>query len=101
VIELEAVAATVSEDYKKTNYFMRIDNTINGMAVAEDIEVLRAVFLTFSNYQIAHIKANDIKLDHEFYVFYCSMRNASWAQGVNDIKNPYYGASMLKCGEKR
>ena len=101
VVELETIAATVSEDYKKTNYFMLIENTINGMAVAEDIEVLRAVFLTFSNYQIGHIKANDIKLEKEFHVFYCSMRNASWAQGVDDIKNPYYGASMLKCGEKK
>ena len=32
-------------------------------------------------------------------VVYCSMANASWLQSKGDIRNPYYGVSMLACGE--
>ncbi|MHA1568971.1 MAG: DUF3347 domain-containing protein [Alphaproteobacteria bacterium] len=30
---------------------------------------------------------------------YCSMYQGSWLQNGNDIRNPYYGSSMLTCGE--
>ncbi|MCP4450592.1 MAG: DUF3347 domain-containing protein, partial [Planctomycetes bacterium] len=37
------------------------------------------------------------------YQFHCPMafdnQGASWLQNVNDIKNPYFGDMMLKCGE--
>lgn len=32
-------------------------------------------------------------------VAYCSMNPGSWLQMGKEIRNPYYGASMLKCGE--
>ena len=32
-------------------------------------------------------------------VAYCPMAPGSWLQKGEDIRNPYYGASMLKCGE--
>jgi len=32
-------------------------------------------------------------------VAYCSMNPGSWLQKGKEIRNPYYGASMLKCGE--
>ncbi len=32
-------------------------------------------------------------------VAYCSMKPGSWLQKGEVIRNPYYGASMLKCGE--
>ena len=32
-------------------------------------------------------------------VAYCSMAPGSWLQTGTNIRNPYYGASMLKCGE--
>jgi len=32
-------------------------------------------------------------------VVYCSMAPGSWLQQDEKIRNPYYGASMLKCGE--
>ncbi|MFC1887619.1 DUF3347 domain-containing protein [Candidatus Cloacimonadota bacterium] len=33
------------------------------------------------------------------YVAYCSMSPGSWLQQDEDIRNPYYGSQMLKCGE--
>ena len=32
-------------------------------------------------------------------VAYCPMAPGSWLQTGTEIRNPYYGASMLKCGE--
>ena len=32
-------------------------------------------------------------------VMYCSMARGSWLQRDTTIANPYYGASMLRCGE--
>ncbi len=31
-------------------------------------------------------------------VVFCSMAKGSWLQKAGEIRNPYYGASMLKCG---
>jgi len=35
----------------------------------------------------------------DIYVAYCSMKPGSWLQQNDDIRNPYYGSEMLKCGE--
>ncbi len=32
-------------------------------------------------------------------VVYCGMAKASWLQKGKEIRNPYYGASMLTCGD--
>ncbi|MDF1562398.1 MAG: DUF3347 domain-containing protein [Deltaproteobacteria bacterium] len=32
-------------------------------------------------------------------VVFCSMAKGSWVQSGEDIRNPYYGAKMLACGE--
>lgn len=32
-------------------------------------------------------------------VVFCSMAKGSWVQRPGPIRNPYYGASMLECGE--
>lgn len=36
--------------------------------------------------------------DSSIYVQYCPMAEASWLSENKEIKNPYYGASMLNCG---
>ena len=33
------------------------------------------------------------------WVLYCPMAKSSWVQASADVHNPYYGASMLTCGE--
>lgn len=33
------------------------------------------------------------------YVMFCSMAKSSWVQTGADVRNPYYGQSMLTCGE--
>ncbi|QDP84900.1 DUF3347 domain-containing protein [Chryseobacterium sp. SNU WT5] len=36
--------------------------------------------------------------DDSVFVQYCPMADASWLSAEKEIRNPYYGSSMLKCG---
>ncbi|KQC00857.1 DUF3347 domain-containing protein [Pedobacter sp. Hv1] len=67
-----------------------------------DIEVQRALYADLSTDFIARVKSSGLK-SGEIYVEYCPMalndKGASWLSNQKDIKNPYYGESMLTCGE--
>lgn len=69
---------------------------------AADIEVQRTAFAALSADFIEKVKASGVNTG-EVYVEYCPMamndKGASWLSNEKDIKNPYYGASMLTCGE--
>lgn len=43
---------------------------------------------------VANFKANAA----EAYLHYCPMKKASWLSDSKEVKNPYYGSKMLKCG---
>lgn len=43
---------------------------------------------------VANFKANSA----EAYLHYCPMKKASWLSDSKEVKNPYYGSKMLKCG---
>ena len=65
---------------------------------AADLEAARKAFARLSESVIAAAKAQGwqglgVKLA------YCPMVDASWLQKEQQIRNPYYGSSMLTCGE--
>lgn len=66
-------------------------------AAAEDIEGIRAAFVSLSD-EIA-----EATLPEGYSLAFCPMANnlqgANWVQKGQDIHNPYFGASMLTCGE--
>lgn len=72
------------------------------ITTATNIEVQRTLFSDLSNEMVTKVKAAGIK-SGEVYVEYCPMalndKGASWLSNQKEIKNPYYGASMLECGE--
>ncbi|RYY45778.1 MAG: DUF3347 domain-containing protein [Chitinophagaceae bacterium] len=44
--------------------------------------------------------AKSLKLSSQpIYLQYCPMKKASWLSSEKQIRNPYYGSSMLTCGE--
>ncbi len=67
-----------------------------------DIERLRSAFEFISDGMIDMTKAFS-PLSETLYVQYCPMafnnKGADWISRDVDIKNPYFGASMLTCGE--
>lgn len=63
----------------------------------KDIEGLRESFKKLSE---VYIKNADPKAMKGLIKASCPMANAKWIQKEGTLKNPYYGKSMLECGEK-
>ena len=69
---------------------------------ASDIEVQRAAYEVLSNNMIELVKKSGLS-SGELYVDYCPMafddKGAAWLSNNKEIRNPYFGDKMLKCGE--
>jgi Cu(I)/Ag(I) efflux system membrane fusion protein len=102
--------ALVSDDFEtsKTKYekvnlsLSHLDSqTFKTSSSINNIDELREVFIQLSEAVIAVAKVNNPTED-SLYVLRCPMANksegASWLSFSKEVKNPYYGASMLKCG---
>lgn len=66
------------------------------LAAAKNIEAMRDAFSELSKPMAmwaTMLKAKEIN------VIYCSMKPGSWLQKDKKIRNPYYGANMLTCGQ--
>lgn len=72
------------------------------LAKVENIAALREIFDELSTTMIGLVKSFGL-LDETMYVQYCPMANsdkgAEWLSRSSEIANPYYGSSMLRCGE--
>lgn len=68
---------------------------------AADLKTTRLAFGDLSDAVIAAGKAELWKDVPEVKVAYCPMVKKSWVQKEAEIRNPYYGKSMLTCGEFR
>ncbi|RZK92300.1 MAG: DUF3347 domain-containing protein [Pedobacter sp.] len=77
-------------------------NLASKITTAADIEKQRLLFSNLSNEMIAQVKAAGLK-NGEVYVEYCPMalndKGAFWLSNKKEIRNPYYGESMMDCGE--
>ncbi len=69
----------------------------NALAISEATNVVmqRDLFAALSTSMIALTKATK---SAKSYVQYCPMVNASWLSDKKEVRNPYYGDKMLKCG---
>lgn len=70
------------------------------IAETDDVEVQREKFFELTTAFIEHAKAND--MGAKLFVQYCPMAfnntGASWVSLSSEIRNPYFGDRMLKCG---
>lgn len=65
---------------------------------ANNIEKQRAAFNDVSTIMWKLVKSSD-KVNQPVYYQFCPMKKANWLSLEKDIKNPYYGLSMLTCGK--
>ena len=74
----------------------------NTMASAKDIKEMRNNFDEFSETMIGLVKSFQLT-SKELYVLHCPMadnnKGADWLSASSEIKNPFYGSTMLTCGE--
>jgi Cu(I)/Ag(I) efflux system membrane fusion protein len=84
--------------------------TIQGIAAAsvwsegEDLAAARAAFLPFSTQvvKLVQLLQADESNSRSLKVYHCPMapKPGLWFQAKGPLRNPYYGAKMLSCGEE-
>jgi len=76
---------------------------LNKIVKSAEIESMRNAFEELSDEIIAAVEKFGVPQDKTLYKTHCPMafdnKGADWLQLDEDILNPYFGASMLKCGE--
>lgn len=84
------------------NYSMELGKNLERANETEDIDQLRESFIPISKIIIG-LNESFEPLDYKVYVQHCPMANnnkgADWLSKEKEIKNPYFGSSMLDCGE--
>jgi hypothetical protein len=92
--ELQKSLTSVSNSKKATESASKI-------AAAADLEAQRKEFSTLSNEITSLVKVSKLSMG-SIYLEYCPMANnnkgAYWLSNEKQIKNPYFGDAMLKCG---
>ena len=68
------------------------------VAKAKDLKSARQAFKPLSASLIKYLADNKAGKG-VYHEAYCPMAKASWLQTEKDVRNPYYGKSMLDCGE--
>ncbi|MBG6233984.1 hypothetical protein IWX76_000539 [Pedobacter sp. CAN_A7] len=71
------------------------------ITAAKNLDTQRTLYATLNNHFIALLKDTGLE-SGELYVAHCPMalndKGASWVSQVKEIRNPYFGESMLTCG---
>lgn len=79
----------------------KVNNEAAKIAQAGSMEDQRKAFTALSNEMITLVKSTGIS-SGEIYLEYCPMANNNkggyWLSNEKEIRNPYYGDKMLKCG---
>ncbi|MFC1737447.1 efflux RND transporter periplasmic adaptor subunit [Planctomycetota bacterium] len=79
-----------------------ISESLESIEAETDIEQARKVFEAFSIEVLTIIERFGVRGAKTLYRFHCPMafnnKGADWLQTDDDTRNPYFGASMLKCG---
>jgi len=68
------------------------------ISVTKDLKKQRDYFAGLSSNMASVAKAFKLS-DKPVYVQYCPMKKASWLSSEKQIRNPYFGSSMLTCGK--
>ena len=88
-------------EMKQHMEFMKVNTKIiadaQKIADSKDLKKQRETFQSLSDN--FYTMAKGVKLSTEpIYQQYCPMKKAAWLSRESSVKNPYYGSSMLTCG---
>ncbi|RPJ56720.1 MAG: DUF3347 domain-containing protein [Acidobacteria bacterium] len=85
------------ESLTKNPDFGAIGQAASGLP-GKNLAQARDQFFLLSKPIIAELQSNP-SVRKSAFAYKCSMANKTWAQGKKEVRNPYYGKSMQKCGE--
>jgi hypothetical protein len=92
-----ALAQAVRADAARS-FALELAVQAEALAKAKDLATARQAFRPLSDSLIRYVKTANLPAGtlHEVY---CPMAKASWLQAGTTIRNPYWGAAMLNCGQ--
>ena len=100
--EAKVAASAIELGAKALDNGAALTATAAKIAAAANIDSQRTLFAELSNDFIARVKSSGLTAG-EVYVEYCPMalndKGASWLSNQKEIRNPYFGESMMSCGE--
>jgi Cu(I)/Ag(I) efflux system membrane fusion protein len=92
----EALAKAVREN-PATTIHAEVAAQADALMKAKDLVAARTALKPLSELLIKYAKANKLT-PGAYYEVYCPMAKAGWLQADKAVKNPYFGAAMLRCG---
>ena len=99
---LSKLSLEIEQDEVWKNLQKSMQSAIVKISNASKLELARDHFKSVSDDIIALIQ-NTGPIDHNLYIQHCPMadsnKGADWLSIEEEILNPYFGASMLSCGE--
>lgn len=102
--DLEAAKASLASMMAITGHAGPLAELIHKLMAAESLDAMRRPhFETLSNRMIEAVQAKPEAFKTTLYRMHCPMvypeRGADWLQNNTNLRNPYFGATMLHCGE--
>ncbi|MDQ8185498.1 efflux RND transporter periplasmic adaptor subunit [Pelagicoccus sp. SDUM812002] len=102
--DLRAAKVAVDGLHHSLGHGSPIDSTLHALVESQTLdEIRRPHFETLSRAFLEAVSENPDIFSQELYRMHCPMvypdRGADWLQSSGDLRNPYFGASMLTCGE--
>lgn len=97
--EVQTAAGNLAEDFLEERDNMKL--TALAMAEANDLEKQRHLFSKFT--EKIELMLKESISEGTIYKQFCPMafkgKGGYWISNVEEIRNPYYGDKMLKCGK--
>ena len=91
----------LQKSLKELNNSVKVSDAATVLAKATTLTKQRSAFATLSTEMTKLVKDNDLTMG-QLYLEYCPMANNNtggyWLSNEKEIKNPYFGDRMLKCG---
>ena len=78
----------------------KIVATADALSATSDLASARVAFSALSDAVVAFSEKTKAAGDG-VHTMFCPMANKQWMQKGEKVSNPYYGKSMLTCGEKK
>jgi hypothetical protein len=93
--DLKADALAIAAAAKELEDAEKVAVPARQLAEAKDLEAARKAFGALSEELVKRAG----KSGEELKIAYCPMAGKPWLQKGTQIRNPYFGAEMLTCGE--
>ena len=102
--DLDAAQASLKSMMALPGHSGELAKLVHKLMEADTLDAMRRPhFETLSNRMIEAVQAKPEAFPEALYRMHCPMayedRGADWLQNNTDLKNPYFGAMMLHCGE--